>query len=213
MVYESITLEQQIIINNIVSVHYFEYMSDFSFAGESHDFWEFLCVDKGTVNVVAGNTTYTLNKGDIIFHQPNEFHNVKANGIIAPNLVVASFECSSPAMAFFRHKLLRVGSLEQALLGSIIKEASSAFSCRLDNPYCEKLIRAENPPFASEQLIKMYLQQLLIHLIRTYDMAYPTPPRMQSARKQILRRALSKNSLLHGRKCQSAYQYRPDMQG
>lgn len=182
MAYESITLNQQIIINNIISVHYFEYMSDFSFEGESHDFWEFLCVDKGSVNVVADNTTYSLNKGDIIFHQPNEFHNVKANGIIAPNLVVIGFECTSPAMDFFRNKLLRIGSVEQNLLGSIIKEARAAFSCRLDDPYCEKLTRNENPPFAGEQLIKMYLQQVLIHLTRTYNVAVPTPPRLQSAK-------------------------------
>lgn len=37
MAYESITLNQQIIINNIISVHYFEYLSDFSFPGESHN--------------------------------------------------------------------------------------------------------------------------------------------------------------------------------
>lgn len=141
-------------------------------------------MDKGTINVVAGNTTYTLNKGDIIFHMPNEFHNVKANGIIAPNLVVIAFECNSPAMDFFRNKLLRIGSVEQDLLGAIIKEARSAFSCRLDDPYCEKLTRRENPPFAGEQLIKMYLQQLLIHLTRTYNVAHPTPPRLKSAKNK-----------------------------
>ena len=128
MAYESITLNQEIIIDNIVSIHYFEYMSDFSFEGESHDFWEFLCVDKGAVNVVADTTTYTLNKGDIIFHKPNEFHNVKANNIIAPNLVVIAFECTSPAMDFFKNKILRVGQTEQTLLAQIIKEARETFS-------------------------------------------------------------------------------------
>ena len=180
MAYESITLNQEIIIDNIISVHYFEYMSDFSFEGESHDFWEFLCVDKGAVNVVADTTTYTLNKGDIIFHKPNEFHNVKANNIIAPNLVVIAFECTSPAMDFFKNKILRVGQTEQTLLAQIIKEARETFSCRLDDPYCEKLTRNENAPFASEQLIKMYLQQVLIHLKRTYDVETPASPCTQT---------------------------------
>lgn len=184
MAYESITLEQKIIINRVISVHYFEYMSDFSFKGESHDFWEFLCVDKGTVHVVAGDTTYVLNKGDIIFHQPNEFHNVNANGIIAPNLVVVGFECSSPAIDFFRNRILKIGPTEHELLGLIIKEAHAAFSCRLDDPYLEKLSRKEDPPFGSEQLIKMYLQQVLIHLVRTYDVPLPSPARIQSAKQK-----------------------------
>lgn len=184
MTYESITLEQKIIIDRIISVHYFEYMSDFSFEGETHDFWEFLCVDKGTVNIVAGDTTYVLNKGDIIFHKPNEFHNVNANGIIAPNLVVVGFECSSPAVSFFCNRILKIGPSEQQLLGLVIKEAQASFSCRLDDPYCEKLTRRENTPFGSEQLIKMYLQQILIQLIRTYDVPLPSPMRPLSAKQK-----------------------------
>ncbi|MBO5293538.1 MAG: helix-turn-helix domain-containing protein [Lachnospiraceae bacterium] len=184
MIYESTTLKQEIIIDRVISIHYFEYMNDFSFEGESHDFWEFLCVDKGTVNVLAGDTTYTLNKGDIIFHQPNEFHNVKANGIIAPNLVVIGFECSSPAMEFFRCKLLKIGQTEQNLLGSLIQEARASFSGPLDDPYSEKLIRSEHQPFAGEQLIKMYLQQVLIHLYRINNVPAPVPPRMLSVKQK-----------------------------
>ena len=169
--YESITLKNDIAINQVISIHYFEYMNDFTFEGESHDFWELLCVDKGTVNVVAGTSTYTLNKGDIIFHQPNEFHNVEANGIVAPNIVVIGFDCKSPAMSFFQNKILQIGENERALFGQIIKEARNAFNCRLDDPYLMKLTRTEMQPFGSEQLIQMYLQQVLIQIIRTYSSA------------------------------------------
>lgn len=169
--YESVHLKEEIVVNDIISIHYFEYMSDFTFEGESHNFWELLCVDKGTVNVVAGSITYTLNKGDIIFHQPNEFHNVEANGIVAPNLVVIGFDCNSPGMDFFQNKILQIGENERALLGSIIKEARSSFSSRLDDPYLQKLERSQNQPYGSEQLIKMYLQQVLIQIVRTYSSA------------------------------------------
>lgn len=167
--YESVHLKEEIVVNAIISIHYFEYMSDFTFEGESHNFWELLCVDKGTVNVVAGSMTYTLNKGDIIFHQPNEFHNVEANGIVAPNLVVIGFDCNSPGMDFFQNKILQIGENERALLGFIIKEARSSFSSRLDDPYLQKLERRQNQPYGSEQLIKMYLQQVLIQIVRTYS--------------------------------------------
>ena len=44
-------------------------MSDFSFPGEAHDFWEFLYVDKGEVDVIAGDRLVSLKKGEIIFSQ------------------------------------------------------------------------------------------------------------------------------------------------
>lgn len=169
MAYESITLKTEIEIKDIISIHYFEYMSDFSFGGETHDFWELLCVDKGVVNVVADTTLHTLNKGDIIFHKPNEFHDVRANGIIAPNLVVIGFACHSPAMDFFRDKILRIGDAERSLLAKIVAEARTVYSCRLDDPYCAKLTRKDTFPFGAEQQIQMYLQQLLIRLIRIYS--------------------------------------------
>lgn len=175
MFYESITLKQEIVVNNVFSIHYFEYMSDFTFEGEAHDFWEFLCVDKGTVNVMAGSVSHTLERGNVIFHKPNEFHNVTANGVVAPNLVVVGFECSSPAMKFFENKILKIGARERELLGMLIREASLTYACRLDNPYSTKLIRRDDAsiPFASEQLIKMYLQQFLIDLVRTHTGAQP----------------------------------------
>ena len=38
-------------IQKLYTIHYFEYTSTYQFSGESHDFWEFLCVDKGEVVV------------------------------------------------------------------------------------------------------------------------------------------------------------------
>lgn len=172
MAYESITLKQDIIIEQVISIHYFEYMNDFSFGGESHDFWEFLCVDKGVINVMADTNTYSLQKGDIIFHKPNEFHNVLANGVISPNLVVIGFQCHSEAMQFFKERILQIGETERSLLAQIIKEARLSYSCRLDDPYSEKLVRKDKVPFGSEQFIKIYLESVLLNLIRTYSMEH-----------------------------------------
>lgn len=175
MSYRSIRLQDILTIHEVYSIHYFEYMCDFTFPGESHDFWEFLCVDKGEVNVLAGKKFHSLKKGDIIFHRPNEFHNVKSNGLIAPNLIVMSFACNSPVMTFFEEKILKVGEPERLLLAQIIQEAKHIFAGRLDDPYQEELIRSDCPRFAGEQLIRIYLEHLLIELIR-HNMAEAAPP-------------------------------------
>ena len=188
MSYKSVYLQDTLSIHEIYSIHYFEYMCDFSFPGESHDFWEFLCVDKGEVNVLAGEKFHVLKKGDIIFHKPNEFHDVKSNGLIAPNLVVMSFSCTSPVMAFFEEKVLQISEPERLLLAQIIQEAKYLFAGRMDDPYQEELIPSESPRFAGEQLIRLYLEQLLIQLVRRY-MVRPDQPINPTIVKSIKQKA------------------------
>ena len=96
MDFERLYLKEELSITRIITIHYFEYTSTYHFPGESHDFWEFLCVDKGEVIVCADQESYTLTRGQMIFHRPGEFHTVTANGKIAPNLVVIYFDCDSP---------------------------------------------------------------------------------------------------------------------
>ena len=177
MAYKSVVLEDSITINRIISVHYFQYMSDFSFPGESHDFWELICVDRGEIDAVAGDRRLTLKKGNILFHKPNEFHNVLTNGKVSPSLVVIGFECHSPAIKSFEDQLMSVQDTEKKLLAQIIVEARNTFDGRLDDPYQEELIFNSEPlTFGSAQLISHYLEQLMIHLYRRY-FSYSLPVR------------------------------------
>lgn len=169
MKYKMTELLEELSIKRIISIHYFEYMSDFTFSGESHNFWEFLCVDKGEVEITSNHEKIVLHKGDIIFHKPNEFHAVAANGIIAPNLVVISFDCTAPCMHFFEDKILSIGERERALLAEIITESRNSFLSPMNDPYLEELIRREHAPFGSEQMIKILLEQLIIQLYRSFS--------------------------------------------
>ena len=177
MAYKSVVLEDSVTINRIISVHYFQYMSDFSFPGESHDFWELVCVDRGEIDALAGDRRLTLKKGNILFHKPNEFHNVLTNGKVSPSLVVIGFECHSPAIKSFEDQLMSVHDTEKELMAQIIVEARNTFSGRLDDPYQEEFIFNSEPlTFGSAQLISHYLEQLMIHLYRRY-FSYSLPVR------------------------------------
>lgn len=164
--YTPIIPQKEIHIKSIVTVHYFEYAKDYVFEGESHNFWEILYVDKGEVEIMADNVGYCLRQGDMIFHKPGEFHNVFANGVVAPNLVVVSFECNSPAMTYFEGKLMKAGEDERELLARIVKEARDAFSSPLNDPDLKMMERATSSAFGSEQMITILLEQMLIRLIR-----------------------------------------------
>lgn len=164
--YTSFQLQKPLEIRHIYTVHYFEYSSDYVFAGEDHDFWELLYVDKGSLHVVAGEQTYDLSRGQIIFHAPGEFHALSANGVVAPNLVVVSFLCESPDMEFFRGYTAAVGAEERGLLARIVHESGNVFSTALNDPQTRFMERREDVPFGSEQLLAAAIEELLIRLKR-----------------------------------------------
>lgn len=164
--YELTVLRRDLAVPAVVTVHYFEYAKNYVFEGERHDFWEFLYVDKGEVEVMAGDTGYCLKQGEMIFHKPGEFHNVFANGMVAPNLVVVAFVCTSPAMAYFEEKVVKAEEVERELLARIVHEARDAFANPLDNPGSLRMERATSSAFGSEQMIGLLLEQMLIRMVR-----------------------------------------------
>ena len=102
--YERYPLQEELSIRNIITFFYKEFTRQFNSPGEHHDFWEFVYVDKGDIEVFTDTNRYKLSQGDIVFYKPNEFHAGRANNNTAPNLIVVSFEFSSPCMDFFEGK-------------------------------------------------------------------------------------------------------------
>lgn len=166
MTYFKTVLKQEFEIESIISVHYFEFAKNYVYEGEIHDFWEFVYVDKGELEVMSDDKGFRLKKGEMIFHKPNEFHNLWADGKIAPNIIVITFDCNSEAMKFFENRIISTGDTVKNLLAQIIKESKEAFSTELNISNVTKLEKKKSSLFGCEQLIKIYLQHLLIYLVR-----------------------------------------------
>ncbi len=170
MDYIKTLLNETFSIKKIVTVHYFEYSKDFYFSGEAHNFWELIYVDRGRVDISRNGNWQSLTQGEIAFHKPLEFHHLKADNIVAPNLVIIAFECNSSSMEFFNERTFFLNQKEKELLSVIIKEAERAFSSDISNPLLKKLKRRKVCEYlACEQMIKISLEQLLISLIRKQD--------------------------------------------
>ena len=164
--YTGTRLNDEIKISRLYTVHYFEYSKRFSFTGESHDFWELVYADKGDVTVFADDKSFVLEQGNVIFHKPNEWHNVRANGVDAANITIITFASPSKAMSFFENKILSVGQKQKELLSKIVSEYTNAFKTPLNDPYTTHLERRSDAAVASEQLIKLFLCELLILFLR-----------------------------------------------
>jgi AraC-like DNA-binding protein len=180
-------LTESITIDHLISFHYFEYARGFVFEGEQHDFWEILYVDKGTVEVQADERTYELHQGNLIFHQPNEFHTVRVHPHHKPpNLIVISFECLSPDMNAFQNKVLTLTDQDRNLLSYILQEGFQAFLPPFDSPVDHTLSPNPTAPFGSGQMIRSHLEILLIRLVRalTHPADKPAASRLTSAWKE-----------------------------
>ena len=189
------TLKEELTIEQVVTIHYFELLKDYKFTGERHDFWEFLYVDKGTMIVQTDHHEYALQQGEIIFHKPNEWHNHIANGLVAPNIMVVSFVCHSPSICFFENRILQVGDTEKDILATILREAGDAFEAPFNDPFSTCLMRKKRQTFGCEQIIRISLESLLLYMIRAHSLPNRSPKLSTSMRenteKDILNKVLS----------------------
>ena len=152
-------------IPEIVTIHYYELDKSFVFDGEQHDFWEMVYVDKGAVEIRADDKTLALNQGEILFHRPHEFHAIRALRS-NPNFFVISFVCRSPAMRLFEGYRAALSQSLRPFVSSIIAEARNSFHIPKNDVTLVKLRRRSQAKVGGEQLIKTYLEQLLILLAR-----------------------------------------------
>ncbi len=153
-------------VSEIVTIHYFEFDRNFESHGEKHDFWEIVYIDKGEAIIKTKAREFTLKQGEAVFHKPNEFHAVSANGKVAPNVFIITFVCRSKAMDFFKAKQMSIPTPLRKYIGSIVSEAEQAYHLARNNPYLTELTPKQNAPEGSVQLIKLNLEMLLIKLLR-----------------------------------------------
>ena len=154
-------------VRYIVTCHYFEFHKDYKFSGETHDFWELVYTDKGQVVVTADKQTFTLPQGSLFFHKPNEFHAIASDGVTAPNVLIITFLCTSPAMRWFENRMLAVPKQVQKTLFSFIEECTNHYDNPFRDPHIHTLVSKQNAPVGGAQMLKIHLEQALITLLRT----------------------------------------------
>ena len=165
MEYIRTSLDKALVIEGIYTIHYYEYTKDFAYSGEFHDFWEIVYADKKGVMITAGATELTLEAGQMYIHKPNEFHRICCDGLRAANSVILSFDCACPELMAIAGIVIDCNAEERRLMGNIIHEATQAFATPLGIPHIRALEKSGTGAFGCEQMIQIYLEQLLIQLI------------------------------------------------
>lgn len=162
-------IENLLHISRIVTVHYFDFAEDYKSPGESHDFWEMVYADRGSLVCTVEGEEIALNEGEAIFHKPNEFHIHAANGKEPPQVFIISFECKSEAIHILEGKRLHLPRELTRYVYMIIDEARGTFDMRHTSPEVKKMPLSERPLLGGMQFIKNLLELLIIGVIRSVD--------------------------------------------
>lgn len=151
-------------ISRVITIHCYDLAPTYYNQGETHDFWEIVYLDRGELNLRAGKRYHTLKQGEIIFHQPNEFHNIECDGAHSASVFIITFDCHSSAMKYFCEKITKVPAELKPLIKRLIDESTQTFHV---SQY--PLTMLDNAPIGGQQLIRLYLEEFLILMIRSEE--------------------------------------------
>lgn len=171
MALESLHLKKEFEIRQLTSLHYFEYKSDFIFKSEYHDYWKLLYVEDGSAEISFSNkkqAPVTLQKGELFIQSPNEYYSFRASSGNIAVLFTAGFYSDTSNLSLLANKKLVCQKKETELLQALALEGKNNFSPKINPASPAALERRYNQPFGGEQLIGIYLEMLLISLMRQY---------------------------------------------
>lgn len=159
-------IEKLIVVEDIVTIHYLQPEKNFSFPEEKHDFWEIVYADKGPCIARAEGKDIPLSEGEMLFHKPDIGHALKADGKKAPSIFIITFVCKSRAMRFFEDKKIKLSKTLSKFVYYITEEGKNTFNLPYFNPNLTHMELKDRPALGGQQLIKNYLEILLINIMR-----------------------------------------------
>ena len=165
-----IDLRSEFSVTGVYTLFYMEISKDFSYGGESHDFWELVYIDKGETLCTAGQKRFVLKSGELTFHRPGEYHNLSGDGRADSNISILTFDAVSLDGSFYEGRIFRLDNEERALLSMLFEEGLSALKKEEENdPLVHTMLVREGAPFGYGHMIKNLLEIFLIKLRRNKD--------------------------------------------
>lgn len=151
MLYEGSTPQKELNIDRIRFIQSYDYSQDFPTEKRTGDFWELFYVKKGCLNAVTDSGIHPLSKTSLLLRRPDKSVEIKQDSTAPASLIIIAFDCTCTALDAFCNKPIPIGPSEHRLLHNLMLEIQDDTSAA----------------FASEQLMLLYLQLLLIFIVRS----------------------------------------------
>lgn len=98
----------------------------YNFAGEYHTPWEIVYVLDGHIEATADDRVYTLRKGDLIFHEPMEFHRLFTEEETA-RLFIFTFDMTGEATEKLRDTVMHLSAKQRARMDGLLGDIFIAY--------------------------------------------------------------------------------------
>lgn len=163
--YQPYRVRQSIQIFNFYTLFCAHYPQDYSFRGETHDFWECFYVRRGEVSVIGNERVYLLEKGDLIFHQPQELHRFAVKAEEGADVLTFSFDGAGALLEELKGGAFSLSGEQAGLFAPVIKVAESRGLFLPDDSraYEKKMKRLEAAPMELQQIV-CYIELLFLSL-------------------------------------------------
>lgn len=141
--------------------------SDYSFAGETHNFWEMVFVLDGELGVCAGDKILSLKKGDAILHEPMEFHRLWSEHQTCPTVFIITFFAET--MPELNKRVFTIPENDLEYIDKLFSDYSRAYEN--DDISVKNVKRGKS--IDAEIFIKDF-ESFMLKMIRKYPKKSPT---------------------------------------
>ena len=116
------------------------FRNPYYFNGEFHPFWEMIYVTDGQFQVAGEEKIYTMQKGDIIFHKPMEFHRLWTIDNMDIHAFFVGFCAKGNLLSNLEGGAFVLTKAQQDELGKLIQYVDTTFPCK-NNVYLDQMLR------------------------------------------------------------------------
>ena len=142
-------------INEILGYYYQVRNENYSFSGESHNFWELTFIDNGELMTNVDGEDYALDEMDLILYSPGQFHTQHTGNSKSCSYLTILFEMDIPDSYLLTNRVYHAHRDIHNALNEFIKVSN-------------------NHMLYNSELMICYLKQLIIRILQ-YDFLTSSP--------------------------------------
>ncbi len=164
MEYIFVRLEDLLRVRQLITCFTQSKSADFCGTTDCHDFWEMVYLRDGHMLYCEEDRQGEMQPGDVIFHAPNVPHSLSGNGEDPFSFFIITFVCNSPAMTALGGKKIHLPEVLQNVVEQLIEERKMSYA-----DIFMPLTTLHDAPLGAQQMLGLYLEQLLIGILRMQE--------------------------------------------
>ncbi len=157
-------------IKEIYSYYYVVRSTNYTFYGETHDFWELTIVSYGQLKTKVDDKEFILNENDILLYAPGQFHDQSTDDEHVCSYITVIFAMDLANGEHLKNRIFKSGREIRNYVEDFVKYSSR------DIPYNDDLLLAD-------------LEKIIIYLLRSdyvKDLPLSSTPMQQKYDSELL---------------------------